>query len=242
MKKNKLVDDVQDKIIDMVVSRQQGGENVVGDYVFNEGELAKKFDVSRSTIREAVRSLEVRGFVERVHGVGIRLIDKSITVLTQSLSDMLMRIGVDYIEFLEVRRIIEVHAARLAATRATDEFDAMQKSIRIMEDDNVSYNDYVEADLMFHSLVVKATKNKPLTALVKSYEFIIKNLILASTSPDFRPEITSGFHKKIYDSISSRDPDGAEKAMTEHLNATEINVKSLHGSLSHVFLKKSAKD
>lgn len=228
MKRTKLVDNVQDKIIDMIVSLQQDGENAIGDYAFNEGALAEKFGVSRSTIREAVRSLEVRGFVERVHGVGVRLIDNGLTAVSQSLSDMLMRSDVGYSELLEVRRIIEVQAARLAAIRATDEFEAMKAAISVMEDGNVSYNDYVEADLTFHSLVVKATKNTTLTAIVKSYEFIIRNLILMSTSPDYRPEIDKGLHKKVYESILKRDPDGAEKAMMEHLNATELNAISLH--------------
>ena len=227
-KKSKLVDNIQDLIIDMVITSQNEGEKVVGDYVFNEGELAEKFGVSRSTIREAVRSLEVRGFVERVHGIGIRLIDRSLQVVTRSLSDMLMRNGVDYSELLEVRRVIEVQAARLAAIRATNEFEMMEKAIKIMEDDNVSYHEYVEADFDFHSLVVKATKNETLRAIVKSYEFIFKNLILASTAPDYRPEITRGYHRKVMNCILNKDPDSSEKAMIEHLDATESNIKSLH--------------
>jgi GntR family transcriptional regulator, transcriptional repressor for pyruvate dehydrogenase complex len=229
-KKSKLVDHVQDLIIDMVITCQNEGENVVGDYVFNEGELAQKFGVSRTTIREAVRSLEVRGFVERVHGIGIRLIDRSLQVVTRSLSDMLMRSGVDCSELLVVRRIIEVQAARLAAICATNEFEKMEKAIKIMEDEHVSYEEYVVADFDFHNLVVKATKNKTLLALVNSYEFIFKNLILASTSPGYRPEITEGYHRKIMNCIVNKDPDGAEEAMKIHLNATESNLKSLHQS------------
>lgn len=227
--RKRLVDDVEDKIIEMIMIRQHDGESSIGDYVFNEGELAEKFSVSRSTVREAVRSLEVRGFVERVHGIGIRLIDKGMTVVTQSFSDMFMRGEADYAELLEVRRIIEPQAVRLAALRATaDELGAMMNSIRAMADEAISYQEYVEADLLFHSLIVKATKNLSLMALVKSYEFIIKNLILASTSPNFRPETVAGFHRKVYDHILNRDPDGAEMAMKEHLSATESNVKNLH--------------
>jgi GntR family transcriptional repressor for pyruvate dehydrogenase complex len=226
--KEKLVDQIQDKIINMIIAKQNGGENLVGDYVFNEGELAAKYEVSRSTIREVVRSLEVRGYIERVHGKGLRLIDKSQQVIARSLSDMLRRNGASYADLLEVRRIIEVQAARLAAVRATDQLEKMEQALLIMENENVPYSQYIEADFEFHNLVVEATNNVTLRALVKSYEFIIKDLIMASTKPNYRPEITKGYHRKVYECIKNRDAEGAGQAMMVHLDATNSNYHAFN--------------
>ena len=220
MAKGSLVDTVQDKIIEMVLTQTVDNDDQIDQYIFTEGDLAEKFLVSRSTIREAVRSLEVRGFVERVHGKGIKLIDKSHDVLTRSLTDLLTRNGVDYTELFEIRSIFEIEAAKLAAMRADEEVELMEKTIEVMEDKNVSYKEYLNADSNFHRLIIRATKNKTLEALVSSYDQLIyAYTIAASTNTDYRPEITKGYHKKILKHIKLKDSKGAALAMAEHLKA-----------------------
>lgn len=227
-KRRSLIDVVQDSIIDMVVERTNNGAKETDGCIFSEGELAEQFQVSRSTIREAIRSLEVRGFVERVHGVGIRLHDRSLEVVSQSLLDMITRSGADYPELLQVRRIIEVEAAGLAARYATVEIAWMQEAIAIMEDKTASFERYTQADFSFHTNVVKATKNKTLEALAMAFKRITQKLINASIPKNDRPEINVLYHKRILNCIVSHDVEGARKAMSDHLDATEKNIAMLN--------------
>jgi GntR family transcriptional repressor for pyruvate dehydrogenase complex len=222
-KTSNLVDYVQQQILDIILSGKYDDKG----YIKSEGELCKEFNVSRVTVREAIRALEVRGFVERIHGKGIKVIDKSIQVVARSLLDMYNRTEHSYEEVLEVRRIIELQACRLAAIRANDkEIHEMELVLKKMQDPGVSYEQYLLNDLKFHLLIVKATKNKILESIVMSLQPMLKESILAATNPDDRPELKMKYHKKILESITEHDPDGAEENMLKHLKATEELIKN----------------
>jgi len=221
--------DIPKKIIMLINNKLEKEDIDPKTYYFKEGEFASELRVSRSTIREAVRSLEVRGYVERVHGKGVKAINNSIQVASNSLNDMMMRNSSSFNDMIEVRRIIEVKAAGIAALRKEKRhLDKMEKCIKVMKDRRVSYQDYLDADFSFHNVMVAATKNNILIALVGSYELELKEEILLSTDPEYRPELTDSYHQKIYQCILKNDKAGAELAIKQHLDATQENMKILH--------------
>jgi len=230
-----LVDDTQQKIIEKIASTLEDDSIDKNEYFFKEGDFVNEFNVSRSTVREAVRSLEVRGYVERIHGKGVKAINRSVQVVAHSINDMIMRGGSTMEDMIEVRRIIEVKAAGLAAVRRDEKHcDEMSEYISIMKDKNVNYNKYLDADLAFHRAVTAATKNNILIALVRSYEYILRDAITASTDKDYRPELTQKYHENIYKCILDKDKIGAETAMKNHLDASKKNIEELHKiELSH---------
>lgn len=214
----KLIDKAQDEIKKMILEKRYGSDG----YLPCEGELCEMLKMSRSTIREAVRSLEIRGFLKRVHGKGIQVAAPDGQVMSRSLADMMeqKQIGLD--DILEVRRMIEIRAAGIAAEKAGQaQLEAMSEQIETM--DRLPSNDtqYVNADFRFHHCIVEATGNRLLLALVDAYEELLRELIVKTNRTDVSLEKVYGYHRRIYDAIRAGDAPRAKSCMEAHLNATE---------------------
>lgn len=191
----------------------------------SEGELSKRMGVSRATTREAVRSLEVRGFVKRIHGKGIQVVDDSVGVLSQSITDMFAINEVSLDDLLEVRETIEIKATRFATERATEEdFVKLRKYVEIMEKSRKSTEQkYLDADLKFHLTLVAASKNSVLTAITKAYTSLMKEQILEASDDLENIESQFHYHRTVLEALESRNADAAEEAMLTHLSATFKN-------------------
>lgn len=218
MLRSTLVEKTQLQIKQMILDKEYNQQK----YLPSEGELCERFGVSRATVREAVRSMEVRGFVSREHGKGIRVTDNRVQVMTQFISDMMSVNASDLLELIEVRGIIEVEAARLAAVRAgTAEIELLRQFLVTMESTEVvddDYSDYCDADLQFHSHIVKASKNNLLHTLTNAYTPLLRSLVLASTQASgFVMEKRFHFHRNLFDSICSGDPEQAAECMRVHI-------------------------
>lgn len=213
-----LVDEVQEQIRKMVMDSQYQE----GDYLPSEGELARKFEVSHATIRESIRSLEVRGFVERQHGKGIMITKRNGMVMTQSLRDMVEMNQISIYEILEVRGALELEAAELAAERADDEdIRRMQEDIDGMNRSESDAGTYADYDFDFHMNLARASKNKMLINIVNSYMPSIRSSV--EPPPAGEVESKSKYHQKVLDCIVGRDKEGAVRNMKLHLAATRAN-------------------
>lgn len=215
-----LVDKTQNEIKDMILNKEY---NEAG-YLPSEGELCSMLSVSRATVREAVRSMEVRGFVKRIHGKGILVVDSGIKVVTQSITDMFDKTDIDLYEILEVRRVIEIPAASFAAERACPEMlDKIENCIIRMERTQPHEESYIVADLEFHLNLVAASGNKTLWCITSAYTPLLQKLIYASVDLETNIEKKHHYHRNIYDALVSREPEKAAEKMREHLLVTEHN-------------------
>ncbi len=223
MSKIKLVDVASDSIIEMI----KGKEYDQYGYLPSEGELAVKLDVSRSTIREAVRTLEVRGFLNRQHGKGLQVADNSIDVMTRSLADMIAKEENIMDDLLEIRMILEPVCAQSAANSATaKDLSEMEEYIKIMDSPHVSDEDYYNADLQFHITMARASGNRIHESMITAYTPILKQMIVESTPSACREEPKHHYHLNILEAVKSRDGERAKEQMTIHLRATDENRKS----------------
>ena len=214
----KLIDKAQEEIKQMILNKHYDSDG----YLPSEGELCELLKMSRSTIREAVRSLEIRGFLQRVHGKGIRVADAGTQVMSRSLVDMVQQQQIELDDILEVRRMIEIRAAGIAAVRASaGQLEEMRHQIEIMENSPSREERYVSADFKFHHLIVEATGNKLLLAIVDAYEELLRELIKKSSDTEISLEREHGYHRNIYEAIKRQDTDVAKSCMEVHLNATE---------------------
>ena len=218
----KLVEKVQRGIEEIIINKEYDESR----FLPSEGELCKRFDVSRATVREAVRSMEVRGFVKRLHGKGIVVVDNSVNVLTQTLADVIQRGESTIVDLIEVRNVIEVEAARLAAGRADEQDMAkMEDCLLFMEQAETMDEQYYRNDLAFHLAMVEASKNVLLFAIIKSFEPLLQDVIVASSQQEVCIERRYGYHRSIFDAISGKDEKAAADAMKRHLKATYSFVK-----------------
>jgi DNA-binding FadR family transcriptional regulator len=196
-----------------------------------EADLAEQFDISRGTAREVIRALEERGLIAVKHGRGatVNPEDRWDTLDPAVLAALLAgpRSAAVLGEFLESRRILEIEAAGLAATRAdegdvarmTDAFTAMGKAAEEANQGPAAERRFHEADIGFHRAVIHATKNSTLGALASS----IHGAMLEARYPLARPQLRAGRtlpeHKRILDAIGKGDAAAARRAMKKHLDS-----------------------
>lgn len=216
-----LVDIAQEKIKKMIKNKQYDSNG----YLPSEGQLCIEFNVSRATIREAVRSLEVRGFVKRIHGKGVKVSDNSINIVAQSVSDMFDQYDISYTEILEIRRLIETKAAALAAERATEEeLKELKSYVEYMEKSLSRTKKYIESDYKFHQCLVNATHNNILIAMNNAYTVLLKKIIDSSTLSSSTMEKNTHVHRNVYNAVANKDCKLAFRYMGEHLDETEHNL------------------
>jgi len=208
-----------EQIVEQIEKRIVAGELKVGDQLPPERDLAEQFAVSRTAVREAVKTLREKGLIEIRPGRGTFVIDATHGAVRQSLS-LLMKFGsgIGISNLVEVREILEPEIAALAATRITDEYiSAMAEAIKIMDGalDNVDV--FVEADLDFHLALAEATQNPIIPLLMDSIIDMLreqrKRTALAASG------LARGqfHHRKIMDAVTRHDPKAARLAMQAHL-------------------------
>jgi GntR family transcriptional repressor for pyruvate dehydrogenase complex len=190
-----------------------------GESLPSQSELATRFEVSRPTVREALRSLAATGVVRIANGK---------RAVVQPLSADPLRIfferaiGIDASavrEVMELRRGIEVEAATLAAMRRTDEdLQRLNAVMDKMRSTLEAPSAYRELDLVFHVEIAAAAHNLVLYHLMLS----LRETVLKSIREGFQrltPQSqarTQELHERVYEAVEERDEEGARLAMLEH--------------------------
>ena len=230
LKKIRLSDQVIDALKQMI---SEEGFNP-GDKFYSENELTKKLQVSRSSIREAVRILEVTGFVNVKHGKGI-FISNSIGEGFSAFTDWMKNHEPSLIEHFEVRLIIDPKAAAYAARNAEKaDIERMEEActdfVRNFKAGNTA--GLIKADECFHRTLAKSTKNRTLYLIMKTMTETLSEGWISSLHIPGRIEKTIVEHGSVLKAIKSGDSDAAEKAMLHHIqNALDDIRSSINDSL-----------
>ena len=210
-----------EEVTQTLMERVSSGEYQATERMPTEQEISSELNVSRSCVREAMRSLEILNVVEVRHGTGTFvksrqpdfLIDPkrfSHTINRETLMDR-----------SELRSIVEVESAGLAAQRATPE------EIQTLSDDvaalavGVSEHRRPDEDMGFHLNVARATHNP---SIVEISRWIVAFYEIDPLIPDTR-DISA--HRAVYEAIRDRDADGARLAMQIHLQEVESRFRAL---------------
>lgn len=174
-----------------------------------EIQLAEEMGVSRTPVREAIRKLELEGFVVMVPRKGAYVAGVSIK---------------DIADVFEVRAALEGLAASLAAERITEEeMDELEEAIVKISGEE-DFIQVVKGDSMFHELIYKASRNQRLIQIITHLQEQINRFRLTSLSVPGRLKIAVGEHKKISEAICSRDVDLAHSLASEHMENAEQNL------------------
>lgn len=195
-----------------LLSDIRDGRLVAGDRL-REIDLAERFGISRTPIREAIRLLEADGLIfhQPHHGATIRRLDYA-----------------EVMELYEMRSVLEGTAARLAARSASD--IEIEELIALNDDLAAAGNSETASILnrQFHQALLHSTKNR---FLAKSMDSLQKSLMILGpttlTHPD-RAARAIEEHKDILVAIRARDGDAAERAMRAHIEAAQrVRIRTL---------------
>ncbi|HPE90372.1 MAG TPA: FadR/GntR family transcriptional regulator [Spirochaetia bacterium] len=199
-----------------------------GDKFYSENELTAMLGVSRSSLREAIRLLEVAGFVTVQHGKGIFISDPKNTG-RKAFEEWLHENETSLEEHFEIRLIIDPKAAASAANKADAADIARLREICQRFRDGVesgSTAESITSDEQFHLALAKSTKNKTLYMIMKTMTQSQQEGWISSLHVPGRMEKTISEHCAIVDAIEARDPARAERYMAEHLNNALADIRS----------------
>jgi len=189
----------------------------VGDRLPSERDLTRQYGVSRSVVRHAIATLEQRGLVRARPGSGIFVADRSPTALAQIIGGMLRRDTVSLEEVLEVRAVLEVQNASLAAKRRTaSQLETMERHLQEMKDAR-GPTSFVDADVSFHEAVSAAAGNRVAMAMLTSLRPLLAEGMLVGTGVPGAKAAAVHDHTNILEAIRDQDRRKAARLMTSHL-------------------------
>lgn len=191
-----------------------------------ERELATRFNVARSSLRQALKVLESLGVITQKIGDGSYLNRDTSTILSVSMDFLFLLDDVSVHELAELRMLMEPGLARLAAQRATpDDIVTLRHSVYDLERSSGDPMKLVSADLLFHRSIFQASKNRAASGMFHTIHRAMANMILM-TSQLVELEHTLSFHKPILEAIEQKDGDRAANLMAEHLrDASELLIR-----------------
>jgi GntR family transcriptional repressor for pyruvate dehydrogenase complex len=202
-------------------------------------EIADRFDVSRGVARETLRAMQERGLISIKQGKSgvVNPTEDWDTFDPDVLSATLVSSGgADILEhYFEVRRILEVEAAGLAAARAgADDLRQMESALGQMDQaaleskerpqDPATPRRFNKADIAFHESIIAATGNSALKRLIKRIHLAAIGRTLPIGSPSYWLESAQPQHRAVLEAVRDRDSEGARQAMGEHVDT----VKQYH--------------
>ncbi|QUX24950.1 MULTISPECIES: FadR/GntR family transcriptional regulator [Nocardiopsis] len=215
---------VTQRAVERIKKMIASGEVGPGQRLPTERDLAARLDISRSSMREAIRSLTTLGVLEARHGAGVYVTALRPADLLETFSVLAeVSRGDTLLEVLQVRRMIEPAATALAAARATDD-DLRRIGTLLDRIDGAPATEAetVTADLDFHQAIVASTGNATLAAVSQGLSSRTFNARVwaGHREAGFTDELRED-HRRIHEALLARDPDAARAAATVHVMRVE---------------------
>lgn len=214
------------------------GEFRPGDKLPSERELKLQFQVSRGVIREAIRALELSGFVLIRQGPtgGAFVTHLTFTQVGNAFLDLFLANKLSMGEIAQVRLLVEPEVARLAALRVTPSYRKLLKKAE--EDEHLSYTTYAERIARFtevHRVLARICGNHFFEAIVTSMLKLTAEVILA-VDPDHEALHGAGEHLDIVNAVMAEDSEDASFVMARHLKKFSnrlIEMEKIYRQRSH---------
>lgn len=213
---------VYEEVIEQIKTMITSGELKKGEKLPPERELVEKFQVSRTSVREALRALQIIGLIESKQGGGNYIRDSFEDNLIEPLSLMFVLQNSKKMEILELRRVLEVETARLAAKKIKDEpLLRMKEIVDIMKETlDEEYN--VVLDKEFHYIIAKESGNRLIVSILTAVSSLIDSFIKeareAILSHEENRETLTKHHENIYLALAAHDEEQAGQVMQEHMD------------------------
>lgn len=222
---------VYEQVIEQIKTMVQDGKLKRGERLPSERDLVDMFNASRTSIREAIRSLEVLGFIECRHGEGNFIKQDNQDTLLQPLSLMLLLKESKPEDVLELRKILEVESVTIAAKKIEfsqlRELGAIRQILKTTKDVEVN----ARMDKEFHIKIARVSGNALTENLLSTINTLIDSFVKTPRGEfllsDKHHETLALQHQKIYESLEKNDVAMAKKTMSEHIDYINDYILSI---------------
>jgi GntR family transcriptional repressor for pyruvate dehydrogenase complex len=213
---------IYEDIVRQVKALIADGHLKSGDRLPPERDLAERFRVSRTSVREALRSLQSRGLIEIRAGDGAFVRDISVEALIEPLALVILPHREAVGELFEARHLIEPAIAALAARRASrEEIIEMERILDEQAREVAHGRTGMAQDSSLHAAIAAAAHNRAIVRIVSALVDLLAQSREESLHTPGRPKRSHQDHRRILRAIRRRDEAGAHKAMLDHLIAVE---------------------
>jgi GntR family transcriptional repressor for pyruvate dehydrogenase complex len=217
VRRNKVYEEVARQIERLILKKLQPGDKLP-----SERELAETLGVSRSSIRDAIRSLELMGMVEPRQGAGTIVREISSESLANPLANVLKRKEELVSELLDFRKMLEPPlAARAAARISADEISEMEEILQRQQEKQNQGEAAVSEDAEFHYSIALASGNSVVLKVLDILMDLLRGTRERSLQVEGRPQRSLAGHRRILAALKRHDAEAAKAAMRRHIEDVE---------------------
>ena len=217
VRRNKVYEEVARQIERLILKKLQPGDKLP-----SERELAETLGVSRSSIRDAIRSLELMGMVEPRQGAGTIVREISSDSLANPLANVLKRKEELVSELLDFRKMLEPPLAARAATRVSaDEISEMEEILQRQQEKQSLGEAAVAEDAEFHYSIALASGNSVVLKVLDILMDLLRGTRERSLQVEGRPQRSLAGHRRILAALKRHDAEAAKAAMRRHIEDVE---------------------
>lgn len=220
---------VKDRVFGQIRDRIMDRTWLPGAKIPSENALAVELGASRVSIREALHMLASLGLLETRHGGGTYVREYTGELFINPLLPMLALDKLDILHVLEYRKLVERGIVSLAVKRAGSvDLEELERTFTAMGENRNDARAFAEADLSFHLVLAKATRNP---VLIKVHAVLTDILKVSMYGIVGTLGTRDGlyYHRRILDAIKARDGARAESLMEEHVERTIRRLKRREG-------------
>jgi DNA-binding FadR family transcriptional regulator len=218
-----------EEVCEQIRHEIQAGKLAAGDKLPSERELAEQFEVSRSTVREAFRTLEIGGVLTLQKGVkgGAVVMQGNAKPITQTIEDLLSLGGLSLEDYTEARVILQREIIRLACERGTKEdFSAIKANIEELRaaGAEISSDERIRLTIEFYDLLARATKNRAISIVISAFTEPL-GFYIRKIGPDRSWDVAAS-RANFLGHLENRDVDAAIAEMMDHMQRLHSYILS----------------
>ncbi|MDP3796319.1 MAG: FadR/GntR family transcriptional regulator [Polaromonas sp.] len=230
-----MIKNVHGNTVDLLGEAIVAGRYAVGQSIPPEPVLCEQLGVSRTVVRESIKSLVAKGLIHTGPKVGTHVLPSDQwnwfdpdVIAWQSRAGL----SPEFIRDLQdLRLVVEPAAVKLAASRATDaDIAEIEEAYAGMHRAVMGGGDYVASDLRFHQGLLRASHNRMLVQMSKALGALLRTSFEISTSKKDGPRNSLPLHRAVLDAVVARDPVLAERAVLVLIEGAHKDIEQVLGS------------
>ncbi len=225
-----MTDEVISRFKDLIAR----GVLTLGSKLPSERELAEVLGVSRPTLRQALKAMQVLGIIRSRQGDGSYMEATTGDILKTSLGFSIALKGAVLYDLFETRQTIEIKLAALAAGRRTEEdLDHLREALSGMKRSAGMQDEWCEHEFRFHAHIVEAAKNSVMASIIE----MLSHLLVQSRKETVRllTDYDGSYrtHERVFEEIVKADPIGAAEAMSDHFGFMHDRLQQVNLSIKN---------